>query len=56
MPAIGRILLHAIAAAAIFFLFQLYVLTSSIQTSAIWAIAGALGAAWIAWSQERRGN
>ncbi len=54
MPAISRILLHMLAAAAAFFLFQYYVLAASVQTSVIWAIAGTLGAGWIAWSQDRR--
>ena len=56
MSATARIVLHAIAAAVIFFLFQHFALASSLQTSLLWGIAGALGAAYLAWSHEQRGR
>ena len=56
MPAMARIFLHAIAAAVIFFMFQRFAVAASVQTSLIWGIAGALGAAYLAWSHERRGR
>ena len=51
-----RMLLHAIAAAAVFWLLQLYVLGASQGTSLLWAAAGGAGAAYLAWSQARRGG
>ena len=56
MPAMARIFLHAIAAAVIFFMFQRFAVAASVQTSLIWGIAGALGAAYLAWSHERSGR
>jgi hypothetical protein len=49
-----RMLVHALAAAAAFFAFQRYALGATLETSALWAAAGALGAAALAWSQHRR--
>jgi len=51
-----RILLHALAAAAIFFAFQRYALGATLETSALWAAVGAVAAAALAWSQHRRGG
>lgn len=56
MPAMARILLHSIAAAVLFFLFQRFALASSLQTSLLWGVAGAIGAAYLAWSHENRGR
>jgi hypothetical protein len=49
-----RMLLHALAAAAIFFAFQRYALAATLETSALWAAVGAVAAAGLAWSQNRR--
>jgi predicted NBD/HSP70 family sugar kinase len=51
-----RMLMHAVAAAVIFFLFQRYAINSTLETSALWAAAGAVGAAILARSQHRRGD
>lgn len=47
---------HAAVAGAAFFLFQRYALGASVETSALWAIVGAVSAAALAWSQNRRGR
>jgi hypothetical protein len=49
-----RILFHAAAAGAFFFVLQHYVLHESLRTSALWAVAFALAAGGFAWSQQRR--
>jgi hypothetical protein len=49
-------LLHALAAAAIFFVFQRYGLGATLETSTLWAVVGAVAAAALAWSQHRRGR
>ena len=49
-----RMAMHALAAAAIFFAFQRYGLNATLETSMLWAVAGAVGAAALAWSQRRR--
>ncbi len=54
MPAIARIVLHTIAAAVIFFSLQYFVLAASLQTSLLWSAVGAIGAAYLAWSQQNR--
>jgi hypothetical protein len=51
-----RMLMHALAAAAIFFAFQRYGLGATTETSILWAAVGAVGAAALAWSQRRRGG
>ena len=48
-----RMLMHAFAAAAIFFVFQRYALGATPETSALWAAVGAVAAAVLAWSQHR---
>jgi hypothetical protein len=50
-----RMLMHAVAAAAIFFTFQRYGMGATLETSALWAAVGAVAAAALAWSQHRRG-
>ena len=49
-----RMLMHAVAAAVIFFVFQRYGMAASVETSALWAAVGAVAAAALAWSQSRR--
>jgi hypothetical protein len=49
-------LMHASAAAVIFYLFQRYAIGATLETSALWAVAGAVGAAILARSQHRRGD
>jgi hypothetical protein len=51
-----RMVLHALAAAAIFFAFQRYGLGATMETSTLWAVVGAVAAAVLAWSQHRRGR
>ena len=51
-----RMLMHAVAAAVIFFAFQHYALGATLETSALWAAVGGIGAAALAWSQRRRGS
>jgi hypothetical protein len=48
-----RMLAHAALAAVVFFAFQRYALGSTLETSALWSVAGAVGAAVLAWSQQR---
>lgn len=43
-------------AGAFFFCLQRFALGESLETSAIWGIAGAAGAAVLAWMQQRRGS
>jgi hypothetical protein len=43
-------------AGAFFFCLQQFVLSQSLETSVIWAIAGGGGAALLAWLQHRRGG
>jgi hypothetical protein len=49
-------LMHALAAAAIFFAFQRYGLGATLETGILWAVVGAAGAAALTWSQHRRGG
>ncbi len=51
-----RMLVHASAAAVIFFAFQRYALDATLQTCVLWSVAGAIGAAFLVWSQHRRGD
>jgi hypothetical protein len=46
---------HAVAAAVFFFGLQRFVLGETLETSLVWAIAGAAGAALLAWMQHQRG-
>lgn len=46
--------MHSVAAAVAFFSFQNFILLASTETSLLWALAGGLGAAYLAWSQHRR--
>ena len=45
---------HAAGAAVFFFALQKLVLKADTMTSLVWAIAGAAGAAWLAWYQANR--
>lgn len=49
-----RILFHAAGAGAFFFVLQRYVLKESLESSLLWAVALAIGAGFLAWSQQRR--
>ena len=51
-----RMLMHASAAAAVFFVFQRYGLGTTLETGILWALAGAVGAAALTWSQRSRGG
>ena len=51
-----RMLMHALAAGAIFLAFQRYGLGATLETSVLWGIGGAVGAAALTWSQHRRGG
>ena len=52
----GSIALHALAAGAFFYVLHHFIMRSSPETTALWTIATTLGAAWLAWSQSRRGR
>ena len=56
MTPVTMMLVHSAGAAAAFYLFQRFALGASVETSALWAVAGAIGAAVLAWSQHRRGG
>ena len=56
MTPVLMMVVHVATAAAAFFLFQHYALGASLETSALWAVAGAIGAAALAWSQNRKGR
>lgn len=45
---------HAAGAAAFFFVLQKFLINSSTETSLVWALAGGVGAAWLAWHQSKR--
>ncbi len=45
---------HGAGAAAFFFALQRWAMRESVETSLIWAAAGAIGAAWLAWTQTGR--
>ncbi len=45
---------HAVGAAAFFFVLQKFLINSTTETSLVWALAGGLGAAWLAWHQSKR--
>jgi hypothetical protein len=45
---------NAAGAAAFFFVLQRFVMKAEIETSLVWALAGAAGAAWLAWHQAKR--
>lgn len=47
-------LLHAAVAAAFFFALQRFIMGAQIETAAVWALAGAGGAAFLAWHQASR--
>ena len=49
-----RIALHAALAGVFFFVFQRFLMQADPQTSLVWALAGAAGAAWLAWHQANR--
>lgn len=49
-----RIAFHALLAAAFFFALQHLVLKESLQVSLVWAAAGGVAAAWLAWRQGKR--
>jgi hypothetical protein len=50
------IIVHAIAAAAFFFVSQFYFLGETLAVSLVWGAAAAAGAAWLAILQSRRGQ
>ena len=50
------ILAKAVLTAVFFFVFQRYVLKASFETSALWSVLMALSAAWLAWTQWKRGG
>jgi hypothetical protein len=54
MKRLGYIALHAAAAGAFMFLLQRYVLSASLDTSLLWALAFGGGAAALAYSQSNR--
>ena len=56
MPAAAKIAGHALLAGAFFFCLQYFLLSQTVETSVIWAIAGGAGAALLAWLQHRRGG
>lgn len=45
---------HAALAAAFFFVLQKFLMKADTETSFVWALAGGLAAAWLAWHQSRR--
>ena len=49
-----RIVLHAVAAAAFFFLLQRYGMSASLELSLLWALAFGGGAAGLAYKQSNR--
>jgi hypothetical protein len=52
----GLLALHATTAAAFFFALQYWGFQTSLDLSIVWAIAGALGAAYLSWSQQSRNS
>ena len=56
MPAAAKIAGHALFACAFFFCLQYFLLSQTLETSVIWAIAGGAAAALLAWLQHRRGG
>ncbi len=56
MPDVMKIVGHALLAGVFFFGFQRFVMAADLQTSAMWAIFAAIGAAALAYSQSRRGR
>jgi hypothetical protein len=51
---IGLLALHAATAALFFFVLQYWGFNTSLNLSIVWAAAGALGAAYLSWSQQSR--
>ena len=51
---IGLLALHAATAAMFFFVLQYWGFENSLNLSIVWAVAGALGAAYLSWSQQSR--
>lgn len=47
-------ILNAVVAAAFFFSLQRFIMAASMETAIVWAIAGAAGAALLAWHQASR--
>lgn len=56
MPAVTRIIGHAVLAGTFFFVLQRFVNGADVRTSSIWAIIAAVAAAALAYSQSRRGR
>jgi hypothetical protein len=54
LPAAAKIAGHALLAGVFFFFLQYFLLSQTVETSVIWAIAAAAGAALLAWLQHRR--
>jgi hypothetical protein len=47
---------HALVAGSVFFLFQYYGLSASLETGLLWAVVGGAAAAVLAWTQHNRGD
>jgi hypothetical protein len=48
------IVMMAVVAAVFFFVLQTYVLNAKLEIGLQWALVAALGAGYIAWSQQQR--
>ena len=46
--------LHTVTAAAFFFLLQRYMMSATLESALVWALAGGAGAAYLAWQQNSR--
>ncbi len=51
-----RMFAHALVAGSVFFLFQYYGLSASLETGLLWAVVGGAAAAVLAWTQHNRGD
>ncbi|NOT71519.1 MAG: hypothetical protein HOP09_09625 [Hyphomicrobium sp.] len=49
-----RMLQHAVAAGAFFFVLQRFAMKESLQVSLLWAVFFAVAAAFLSWQQSRR--
>jgi hypothetical protein len=56
MTRLGHITLHALCAALFFASIQKFVVKSSTEIMLVWALAGAIGAAWLSWKQTGGGG
>ena len=48
------IALHTTLAAAFFFVLQRFLMSATLESSLVWALAGGAGAAFLAWQQASR--